>query len=156
MDFPLVSIAMSYDGANPLDMAKLIPLIEQLPLFATVYHVLEELDSRDPKTWKAKGPNEVLMRNGTSTRADYEGHGLMREMAHWLIRETAAKGFRGIQIECAHDAVHKTWMNPPAGSFKATLISKLDSKTYEEEVDGKLIKPFAPSEQVSSKIYVSL
>jgi len=51
MDFPLVSIAMTYDGVNVLDMEKMGPLIECLPLFGTAYHIFGERDLRDD-SWK--------------------------------------------------------------------------------------------------------
>ena len=41
MDFPLVSVALAYDGSQPLDMPRMMPLLEVLPLFATIYGVLE-------------------------------------------------------------------------------------------------------------------
>lgn len=156
MDFPLVSIGLSYDGANPLDFPKLMPLIEVLPLFGTLYQALESLDKRDPSSWKAKGPREVLMRNGTSTRADYEGKGLTRKLANWLMRQAAMEGYRGIQIECFHSAVTNTWLNPPQ-PFQAELIGSLDTATYEQvNEDGSKINPFAPAKQVCTKIYVTL
>lgn len=156
MDFPLASIALAYDGFVPLDMPQLGPLIEVLPLFGTLYHVLESLDKRDPTSWKASRPREALMRNGTSTRADYEGYGLTRKLANWLMREAAAQGYRGIQIECAHDAVTHTWLHPPK-PFHAELIGKVDMATYEEEnEEGKVVRTFAPSKQVCTKIYVTL
>jgi len=105
MDFPLVSVALSYDGAHPLDMTKMADAMEALPHFGLIYHVLGDLDTRDPASWQATAPGEVLMRNGTSTRNDYEGEKIMSGMARWLIREAAAKGYRGIQIECLADAV---------------------------------------------------
>lgn len=110
MDFPLVSVAMAYDGFDALDMSRLLPMIAVLPLFGTVYHKLEELDPRPAHTWKVQNPREVLMRNATSTRADYEGHGLMKGLAHWLMRHAAAEGFWGAQIECAHDAVDHVYV----------------------------------------------
>jgi hypothetical protein len=61
MDFPLCSVAMSYDGINPLDFEKLGPLIACLPAFATIYGGLEARDPRDPGSWKATGPNQVLV-----------------------------------------------------------------------------------------------
>jgi hypothetical protein len=106
-------------------------LIELLPLFGTLYQALESLDKRDPSSWKAKGPREVLMRNGTSTRADYERRGLTRKLANWLMREAAIQGYKGIQIECAHSAVTKTWLHSPK-PFQAELIESLDTATYEQ------------------------
>ena len=41
MDFPLVSVALSYDGSNPLDMQRLMALVEVLPLFGTLYEAFE-------------------------------------------------------------------------------------------------------------------
>jgi hypothetical protein len=156
MDFPLVSVALSYDGCNPLDMQRLLALVEVLPLFWTLYEAFESLDRRDPASWKATGPHEVLMRNGTSTRTDYEGRGLTRKMANWLMREAADQGYRGIQIETAHDAVTHTWLHPPK-PFQAELIAELDMATYEQENEaGKRVCPFEPSKQVCARIYVTL
>jgi hypothetical protein len=155
MDFPLVSIAMSYDGASHLDIPQMTPLFASLPLFPVLYQHIGELDPRDPESWDAKGPGEVLMRNGTSTRGDYEGSGVMKKAAHWLIREAASKGYRGIQIECLHDAVTKTWLNPPA-PYKGTLICQFNLKDYEVEEDGKKTKPYAHIDQIMTKIYVDL
>ena len=156
MDFPLCSIALSYDLIEPLDMPSMGALVKELPLFATIYAALEAVDQRDPAAWKAKEANEVLMRNGTSTRGDYEGEGLMKKLAQWLMREAALKEYRGIQIECGHDAVNKVWMNPPA-PFKADVVGKVDLGTYtQENAQGDLVKPFKPSTQLSSKIYVTL
>jgi hypothetical protein len=96
------------------------------------------------------------MRNGTSTRTDYEGLGLTRKLANWLMREAALQGYRGIQIECAHDAVTNTWLHPPK-PFPAELIGSVDMATYEQETeDGSKIKPFVPSNQVCTKIFVTL
>jgi hypothetical protein len=156
MDFPLVSLALAYDGANPLDFPKLMSLIEVLPLFGTLYQALESLDKRDPSSWKAKGPREVLMRNGTSTRANYEGRGLTRNLANWLMREAAIQGYRGIQIECAHSALTNTWLHSPK-PCQAELIGSLDTATYEQvNEDGSKFKPFVPAKQVCTKIYVKL
>jgi hypothetical protein len=156
MDFPLVSVALSYDGSNPLDKQRLMVLVEVLPLFGTLYNAFESLDKRDPASWKATGPHEVLMRNGTATRPDYEGRGLTRKMADWLMREAAGQGYRGIQIEAAHDAVTHTWLHPPK-PFQAELIAKLDMATYEQENEaGKRVCPFEPCKQVCTAIYVTL
>jgi len=75
------------------------------------------------------------MRNATSTRADYEGQGLMKKLAQWLMRDAARNGFRGIQIECAHDAVSHVWLHP-VEPFSAELIGKVDTGAYTEE-DGE-------------------
>jgi len=150
MDFPLASIALAYDGINPLDMSRLEPLVAALPLFGTLYHNLELQDPRGD-TWKPKEANQVLMRNATSTRHDYEGEHLMGNLARFLMREAKLRGFRGIQIECAHDAVNHVWSHPPA-PFKGEVITKVDMGTFEQ--DGK--KVFEPSKQVCTKVFVTL
>lgn len=158
MDFPLVSVAMSYDGNKPLDMAQMAPLINVLPLFASVYHYLTLGDARGDD-WKPTGPNQVLMRNATATRRDAEGHGLMRKLAEFLKRYAAEQGFRGINIECLQDAVTKVWLTPPS-PFKGTLASEFRCDQLEEdrEVDGEMvkIKLFAPSAQRITRIFVDL
>lgn len=155
MDFPLVSIALSYDGILPIGPDEMKPLIDCIPLLGTLYMQLDLLDKRDPESWKAKNAGEVLKRCGTSTRADYEGRGIMTGMAYWLMHEMAAKGYRGIQIETSSDKVHRVWMNPPI-PYKAELISQQDTQTYEEEENGIKYKPFAASSQRMTKIYVTL
>ena len=96
------------------------------------------------------------MRNATSTRPDYEARGLTRKLANWLMREAVGHGYRGIQIECVHDAVTRTWLHPPE-PFKSELIGKFDMATYEQEdEEGRKSRPFEPSKQVCTKIYVTL
>ena len=156
MDFPLVSIALSYDQFHPLDMAQMAPLITALPLFGTVYGTLAAADNREPTDWHATAAGQVLMRNGTSTRADYEGQGIMKKMAHWLMREAKLKGYRNIQIECGHDAVTDAWLHPPA-PFTGELISSFNAATYEEDSpNGEKLHPFSPSKQLVTKVYVTL
>ena len=156
MDFPLVSIAVSYDQANPLDPAKMGPLIGALPVFGDAYRVLGARDKRKESDRLASAPGQVLQRNGSCTLATYEGQGLMKGLAHWLMREAKLKGFKGIQIECAHAAVTHVWMHPPA-PFTAEMLASLDAATYEEESSaGVMVKPFAPSTTVLTKVFVTL
>jgi hypothetical protein len=150
MDFPLASIALAYDGMNPLDMAFIMQLVAVLPLFGMLYHVLDSQDTRGD-SWKPTDAGQVLMRNATSTRSDYEGEHLMGNLARFMMREAKLKGYRGIQIECAHDAVNHVWSHPPS-PFKGEVISKVDMATY--EVEGQ--KVFSPSKQVCTKVFVAL
>jgi hypothetical protein len=152
MDFPLVSVALSYDAYNALDMSKMKPLLAALPHFGLIYHNLEESDGRNPESWKPKGPNEVVFRNATSTRQDYEGEGIMAALARWLMREAASRGYRGIQIEALADAVTHVWSTaePP---FKGTVVGEFHTETWKDE-DGNL--GFAPVHQRITKCYVDL
>ncbi|KAL0257082.1 hypothetical protein SLS55_007892 [Diplodia seriata] len=156
MDFPLVSIALSYDSINPLDMSRMIPLTRVVPEYGEGFARLIAYDPRDPATWKATGPLQVLFRNSTSTRRDYEGRKLMKVQAHWLMRWAKEMGFRGIQIEAFNDAVRKVWTNPPP-PFRGEAISEV--KTGEEvveEEDGTVRRPFGNSTQTLTRCYVTL
>ncbi|KAJ8113955.1 hypothetical protein OPT61_g4043 [Boeremia exigua] len=152
MDFPLVSVALSYDAHNPLDMTKMQPLLDALPHFGLIYHILAEGDTRDPDSWMPKGPNEVLFRNATSTRRDYEGQGIMAGLARWLMREADARGFRGIQIEAVSDAVTHVW-SMPEPPYKGAVVSEFHTDTWKDE-EGNLA--FAPAHQRITKCYVDL
>ncbi|KAK0731880.1 hypothetical protein B0H67DRAFT_549569 [Lasiosphaeris hirsuta] len=155
MDFPLVSIAQAYDGATPIDKALYAPLIAALPAFETMYNALEALDKRDPASWKPAAAGEVIMRSGTATRGDYEGFKLAKGMAQFMMQEAAGVGYRGIQIETAHPAVDKIWMNPPA-PFRAERIGAFHTRTYEVEQDGETTKPFEAADLRCTKVYVTL
>ncbi|KAL1960581.1 hypothetical protein VTO42DRAFT_7160 [Malbranchea cinnamomea] len=155
MDFPLVSVAMSFDLVNPLDFSQMQGMLEALPLFATIYGKLTEADRRGPlQNWGPKNAGEVLQRNATATREDYMDHKIMKKLAHWLMRKAASEGFKGIHIEAFHDAVIHTWLNPPA-PFKAEHISEVNVKDLEEEVDGKLVK-YDYVDQRCVRIFVTL
>lgn len=155
MDFPLVSVALSYDGADPLDMEKMGPMIACLPAFGTIYGVLGHLDTRDPASWQPTGPGQVLMRNATSTRHDYEGQGIMAGLARWLMREVAAKGYRGIQIETLADAVKHVWGGAQKADpkFRSEVVAEFSMESW---VDEEGTKVFAPATQLTSKVFVHL
>ncbi|KAM4055904.1 hypothetical protein HRG_002830 [Hirsutella rhossiliensis] len=156
MDFALVSVALAYDSAHPLDHARMEGLIGAMPLYATFYGALERLDPRPRSSWAADKPGELLLRNATNTRSDYEGRGLMKKMAHCMMHTAAAKGFRGIQIETLSDAVQHVWANPPP-PFSGQVVSAFDTLTYEEEDEGgDKVYPFRPANQKATKIYCSL
>lgn len=152
MDFPLVSVALNYDGFNGLDPARMGRLVGLLPHFGIIYMVLDMGDTRNPASWQPTTPGQVLMRNGTSTRHDYEGQGLMGGLSRWLMREAAQEGFGAIQIETANDAVAHVWtkVEPP---FKATVVGEFDTGTWTDE-QGNV--PFAPVKLRITKTWVDL
>ncbi|POR30898.1 Uncharacterized protein TPAR_08879 [Tolypocladium paradoxum] len=156
MDFPLVSVALAYDSVNGLDMDKMAGLMGVLPLLGAVLRILAVNDKRDAKSWQANGPGEVLFRNATSTRRDHEGKGIMKALARYMMRTAAAKGFRGIQIECLADAVIHVWSNPPA-PFRGEVVSEFHTMTYEEKDEkGGAVHPFRPANQRATKVYCTL
>lgn len=154
MDFPLASVALSYDAVDALDMPRMKPLMACLPHFGLVYHLLDDADPRPKDSFMPTARGQVLFRNATSTRRDYEGASLMAGLARWLMREAAARGYRGIQIECVHDAVTHVWKKGiPELGYRGTVISSFDTATWRDE-EGKLA--FSPAEQVISKVWVDL
>lgn len=152
MDFPLVSVALSYDSFHALNMSKMEPLLTSLPHFGLAYHILAESDPRDPNSWKAKGAHEVLFRAATSTRRDYEGQGIMAGLARWLMREADAMGFRGIQIECLADAVSHVWSTPEP-PYRGKVVSEFHTDTWKDE---KGNFAWAPAHQKVTKVFVDL
>ncbi|KAF3023568.1 hypothetical protein E8E14_011041 [Neopestalotiopsis sp. 37M] len=156
MDFPLVSIALAYDSINPLDPAGMAPLIASLPPTKDIFGILAALDPRDPATWCATAPGQVLFRNATNTRADYEGHGLMARMARHMMFRSAEQGFRAIQIECMNNPVTHVWSHPPP-PFKGEIISEFQTKTYQEkDENGKMVAKLGSADQRMTKCYVTL
>ena len=67
-------------------------------------------------------------------------------------READALGFRGIQIECIHDALRHVWSTPPQ-PFKGGAVSEIDTAKWEDE-EGKLI--LGPAKQKITKCFVTL
>lgn len=156
MDFPLASVALSYDGIDPLDSARIGQLVATLPIFGTIYHQLDVLDPRPLDSWKpAKQRGEILMRNATSTRREYEGKGLMAALARYLMRDAAGRGYKAINIECLNDAVTYVWSKPPS-PFKGEIIASFMTDEYEEDQDGEKIKPMAPSKQLVTRVWTTL
>ncbi|KAF2276289.1 uncharacterized protein EI97DRAFT_377962 [Westerdykella ornata] len=152
MDFPLVSIALSYDAFDPLDFNKMGALVECLPHFGIIYHVLAQGDRRDPDPSVPSRRGEVLNRNGTATRQDYAGEGIMAALARWLMKEAAGRGYRGIQIETSSDAVKSVWEKAEE-PFKGSVVSRFVTSEYVDE-EGK--RPFGAVRQECAKIWVDL
>jgi hypothetical protein len=156
MDFPLVSVALALDAFEPLDLSRLGDFFAALPEFPILYGALGAGDQRDKDSWEPKALGEVVQRNATSTRAEYEGERIMKRLAHTLMHRAYADGFRGIQIECAHPAVTHVWSHPPE-PYKGEVISKVDCMSFEhKEEDGTVSYPFRPAELTCTKVYVTL
>ncbi|OKL61671.1 hypothetical protein UA08_02773 [Talaromyces atroroseus] len=162
MDFPLVSIALALDAAEPLDPARVASLAETLPFYARLMQRVDELDDGSKRERRpVTGPRQVMLRNGTSTRPDYEGLGLMKKAAHLLMRDAAEAGFRAISIETLSDAVQHVWMNPPE-PYRAVLVVQVRISECEEkeavDVDGEkksvVLHPDVP--QIATRIQVDL
>ncbi|KAI5921142.1 hypothetical protein F4810DRAFT_375980 [Camillea tinctor] len=136
MDFPLVSVAYSHDGSEPMSretkaqLGEFVP--ELLPLITQV-GILMASSSPDaivPLSDQTKPPGEVLSRGGTHTREGYTGQGLMKALAHFLMHEAQARGYQKIQIGTSHEKVHQVWLHPPA-PFRATIDVEFDPREME-------------------------
>lgn len=79
----------------------------------------------------------------------------MKKLAYFLMHYASELGFRGIQIECAHDKVTWVWMHPPA-PYHSHLISQFNSWECEVDQDGIMVKPFGDVRQTFTKVYVDL
>lgn len=152
MDFPLVSVAMSYDSYYALDVTQLTPMLEVMPLLGDRSRLLAARDGRDPGSWQATGPGQVLFRNSTATRAGEEGKGFMGLLARHMMRRAAAEGFRGIQIQCLHDAVCRVWSSPPE-PFRAEVVARFHCS---EDEDEEVRRKFRGSVQEVALVYVTL
>ncbi|KAK2807804.1 hypothetical protein FQN50_005347 [Emmonsiellopsis sp. PD_5] len=152
MDFPLVSIAISYDYFNRFEVARPVPFANALPLFPRLSAAVDAIKKFD--TPLATG--EVLSRASTCTRGDYTGHGIMTKLAHYLMREAASEGYREIIINSLSDAVTRVWTNPPS-PFKGEKLCEVNVKDFEEEEgpDGKVFK-FDHIDQSFTRIRVTL
>ncbi|KAI1351978.1 hypothetical protein F5Y01DRAFT_324666 [Xylaria sp. FL0043] len=157
MDTPLVSIACAFDAFHAMDNRCVAPVTGRLPASASFHAALAE--QRGPETgwWQPPtAPGQVLQRMGTATRADAEGGGFMKAVAHDMMRRAAESGFRGIQIECFHDAVTAVWANPPV-PFKGSVVGEVDTYMLDEmDEEGRRRFPFRPVKQRLTKVYVSL
>ncbi|KLJ11806.1 hypothetical protein EMPG_13045 [Blastomyces silverae] len=156
MDFPLVSIALSYDPFYPLDMEKMIEIFAVTPLLPFILGQMDSRDTKNPEARTPSGPGQIVQRNATATREDYNGMGLMKILAHWLMHELAGKGYKGIKIESLSDAVFHVWTNPPQ-PYKAESLCQINLKDFAGEVElpgEKVI--FHYVDQKVAKIYVAL
>lgn len=152
IDSPLVSVALSYDAFLPLDMQKMSALTSTLPHYPLVFAALDQSDPRDSSSWKATGQGQVLMRNATATRLDYEGQGIMSGLARWLMREAAGKGYRGVQIECLNDPVTHVWGRPEK-PFGGGVVCEFDMGTWK---DGSGKVAFSPARVRVTRCWVDL
>ena len=157
MDFPLVSIALSHDEGDPLQMIHKAPLVEVLPVFATADGLLEEREPHGAAYRESKELGVVLKRSGTSTRLDYEGKGLMGGAARWLMREAQLRGYKTILIDAFNDAVTHVWTHPKQKGMSGEIVSEFNAQDMvEKKEDGTVIKLFGTSTQRVTRAWVKL
>ncbi|KAL2818671.1 hypothetical protein BJX63DRAFT_429170 [Aspergillus granulosus] len=143
MDFPLVSIALSYDAAEPPDEAEIQEYYDIVPVVREMLGYLESLvPSSARKGYAGAGRGKALMRRATATRGDYEGQGIMKGMAWWLMGEAKRRGYEVIEIPIGHPAVRRVWENPPK-PFRAVVMAEFVVGDYEVvDGEGKKTRPY--------------
>lgn len=156
MDFPLLSIALAYDGFVPPDPMVTQRVLRSRPLTAAIYHNINSNEQGDTGVGKPDAMGQVLYRGGTYTRADCEGRGFMKVLAHSLMRSAASKGFRMIRQESLSDSVTRVWLNPPS-PYTSQLVSEIDLwDIHEENENGQVVFPFRPLHQKAVRILCKL
>lgn len=156
MDFPLVSVALAYDGIDKLDLDQLSEMFAVLPPFPIVYHHLDLLDPRGD-AWRATERNQILMRNATSTRPEYEKKGIMGALARFLMREAQLKGYKAINIECVNDAVTHVWSNPKQEGMSGEITSKFWSEDCQEkDENGEMYYVLRPAKQLITRVHTTV
>lgn len=138
MDFPLVSIALSYDGYIP-PPANTGSLSVVFPAMTEQNRRLDELDKRNPSDWKPKGLHQVLMRLGTSTKPNYAGKGLMKGLARHLVVQASAAGFHATQMRASSAAVLHVWQNL-GDPYRSEVVCELNTGSIEVN-DGTVVEP---------------
>ena len=154
MDPPLVSVALAHDFFDAKDARRMRPISLAFVRFGRGAELFKRLDTRDPATWRPTGMGQVLQRNATSTREDYEGRGLMGGLARFQMRWAKENGWRAISIGASNDAVAHVWSNPPT-PFKTTVVYKMNSWEFPEKGE-KGENPFGDRRQTFWSLYVDL
>lgn len=156
LDFPLVSIAMAFDGFNGLDKNSVSHWNAILPVRAIVFSHFDKVDRRGDER-KATAPGQVLLRGGTHTRIDYNGQGLMSALARFQMRAAQLQGFKRIDIECAHDAVAHVWTHPKQEGMRSEVISHFRTDEHEvEDENGVKTKPLQAAHVTINRICVTV
>ena len=123
MDFPLVSVALSYDFFNQRKADLEPSILEILPLHPPMMALLAKgaPAPSDPR-WP-KGQGEVVCRTGTVTKPGYERQGLMTALNKFVMLEMKSRGYRNLIIGTAGNglAVHRVYTNPPVGCTTQVL-----------------------------------
>ncbi|KAI1385387.1 uncharacterized protein F4822DRAFT_412921 [Hypoxylon trugodes] len=144
LDFPIVSFGLSIDKFAPGDMREWEALMKVLPLNKGLKDYYAAHDPRPKGSWEPTATGQVIDRVGTGTREAYQGQGIMKALAKFIMLEMKARGYRAIQISCGDARVHHVWTNPPPPFRSSTLVS-LPMWFYEIEEDGKKIRPYEKS-----------
>lgn len=144
MDFPLVSVAMSYDFFYQRKADFEPPIREILPLHLPMMALLAKgaPGPSDPRWPKAGG--EVVCRTGTVTKPGYERRGLMTALNRFVMMEMKSRGYRNLIIGTAGNgpSVHRVYTNLPMGCSSQVLHHYNVEEMELEDENGQTVKPY--------------
>lgn len=144
MDFPLVSVALSYDFFNQRKADFEPSILKILPLHPSVMELLGKgaPGPSDPR-WPRKY-GEVVCRTGTVTKPGYEGRGLMTALNKFVMLEMKSQRYRNLIIGTAGNgmSVHHVYTNPPEGCT-SQILHHYDVEAMElKDEHGRAIRPY--------------
>lgn len=152
MDFPLVSIVLSYDGFQTFDKKALEEFLSAFREIGPLLGEFEKRDTRDPETRKPTELGQLLRRNATNTRSGYEGEGITKKLTYYLIDEARRGGFKTMQVESIHPGVTHILLNAPS-PCSTRVVAKYEVDELEDK-DGKPL--FKDIKQTMSRVVVDL
>lgn len=143
IDFPLVSIALSCDAADPPDKRKMQQYLDIRPGYKQACMHLESLISTSARDGYIDAPlGTVLMRKGSVTRSDYEGRGIMKGLALWLVGEAKHRGFEVIELPVSSPAVRRVWKNLPPPCHVVVMAEYVIEDIEISDEYGRKTRPF--------------
>ncbi|EQL01068.1 hypothetical protein G6O67_002443 [Ophiocordyceps sinensis] len=146
MDFPIVSVSQWYDAGAAGDAAIWALRRRAAPMYCLTSDMLDDRDTSFPQDARTPtGPGQVLEDKGTSTLEGHGGQGLMKGLAHFVMKEMKARGFRGFSITCMAPQVHHVFTHPPE-PFKGVTVVEMTLRDHEiKDEKGQLYRPLAKS-----------
>jgi hypothetical protein len=147
MDFPLVSLALSYDMFHPRTADFEPSLLEVIPMNPSLMMHLADVPDLPSRLVQPTEVGRTLCRTGTVTKPGYERKGLMTALNRFVILEARDKGFKNIMIgtsALAGMAVHRVYTNPPSGC-RSNVLHRFDVESIEltdKECGGRKVKPY--------------
>lgn len=138
MDFPLVAVALSYDGFLPSNKTAMKEFKTALPEAASLVDALENRDPRDAESRKPTELRQLLRRNATSTKLGYEGKGIAKKLTYFLMDEARRQGFQEMLVDSIHPGVTQIVSNAPA-PYSAYVVTALTTDDIKDEYGRRML-----------------
>lgn len=137
MDFPLVAIALSYDGFTNFDTRPIEEFCKALPEPGYLFNEFEKRSLGDSESSAPTAPGQLVKRNATNTKLGYEGRGFAKKLTYHLTDEARREGFRSLIVNCVHPAVTHIMLNTPCPA-SARVLAAFESDDIVDK-DGKAV-----------------